>query len=147
MKNMVKTSFLFILLTIALECNAQERSEDWDRENVVKVKKTDSIYINAAKLAQENLPRFIELLNNREKNNYNFNIRASYTEDGHTEQLWFTVSKVVGNSFYATLNNVPRRIKIIKLGSNVIIQKENVKDWIISKDHKVLQGNFVKADL
>ncbi|MFP9098858.1 DUF2314 domain-containing protein [Flavobacterium sp. RHBU_24] len=108
--------------------------------------KNDSTHLSAQRLAQENMPAFIEMFN-KKKNRCKFNISAPYTENGHTETMWFTVKSVEGDAFNTELNNVPLHIKGIKLGDKIKIQKDSVKDWIVSKHHKVIAGNFANEDL
>lgn len=140
---MAKPILLLVFITFIIGCNPQKRSAEWDRDNVIKVKNSDTRYTEAAKLAQENMPAFIQLLNSKEKKRYKFSISGPYTEEGHTEQMWFKVVSIEGNMFIATLNNVPLRLKNIKLGDQVKISKDSVKDWIVSRKHKVVIGNYL----
>ncbi|WP_162927076.1 DUF2314 domain-containing protein [Flavobacterium psychrotrophum] len=144
---MIKLAIFLILLTFVIECNPQKRSVNWDRENVVTVNVNDSTYTNAEKLAQKNMSTFIDMLNNRKKNGYKFNVSARYTEDEKSETMWFTVLSIEGNTFNTKLNNVPFNLKTIKLGDKIKIPKESVRDWIVSKNHKVIAGNFANEDI
>jgi uncharacterized protein YegJ (DUF2314 family) len=146
-KTMSKISTLLIIMILLSACSSQNRSKKWDRENVKLVDKSDSSYINAVQSAQKHLPEFIILLKEREINNYKFNISANYTEEGHTEQLWFMADSFKDNIFYVKLNNVPLHFKKLKLNDKLEIHQDRVKDWLVSKNHKVIAGNFAKADL
>jgi len=144
---MWKICRLLMIMILLNACSSQHRTKKWDRENVKLIDKSSSSYNNAVELAQKNLPEFINLLKERETNNYKFNISANYTEDGHTEQLWFMVDTYKDSIFYVKLNNVPLHFKRLKLDDKLEIQQDKVKDWLVSKNHKVIAGNFAKADL
>ena len=144
---MSRISTLMIIMIFLNACGSQERTRKWDRENVKLVDKSSNSYKNAVKEAQLHLPEFIKLLKERETNNYTFNIRASYTEDGHTEQHWFKVEEYKDEIFFAILNNVPLHFKKLKLHDKLEIKKDQVKDWLVSQNHEVISGNFAKVDL
>ena len=145
-KTTMSIRLLLIIMIFLSACSSQQRSKNWDKENVKLVNKSDSSYISAIQSAQKHLPEFIILLKERETNNYKFNISADYTQEGHTEQLWFMVDSFVDNKFYVKLNNVPLHFKNLKLNDKLEIQQERVKDWLVSKNHKVIAGNFAKAN-
>ncbi|WP_309641640.1 DUF2314 domain-containing protein [Flavobacterium sp.] len=144
---MSKISTFLIIMILLSACSGQKRTKKWDKENVKLVNISDSSYSSAVQSAQEHLPEFITLLKERETNNYKFNISADYTEEGHTEQLWFMVDSFDNNIFYVKLNNVPLHFKNLKLNDKLEIHQDSVKDWLVSKNHKVIAGNFAKVDL
>lgn len=143
---MKKSLFFLIVGLLIISCNPQKRSAEWDRENVVTVKGGDSRYANAYKLAQENMPTLIEMFNNRKKNGCKFNVSAKYREGKYTETMWFTVLSIDENTFNTELNNVPFKLTTIKLGDKIKIQKDSIQDWVVSKNHKVVAGNFANED-
>lgn len=145
---MTKPILFLVLILSIIGCNTRkERSDEWDRENVVEVKKEDSRYSDAAKLAQKNMPLFIKMWNSRKKDDYYFNISARYSEEDSAETMWFTVLSIDQDSLNTELNNVPLKLKTIKSGDKIKIPKDSIKDWIVSKNHKVVAGNFANEDL
>ncbi len=137
--------FLAFVLSI-VSCNPQKRSAEWDRENVVTVKDGDSRYVDAYKLAQENMPTFVDMFDKRKKNGCKFNVSARYREGKRVETMWFTVLSIDKDTLNTELNNVPFNLKTIALGDKMKIPKDSVRDWVVSKHHKVVAGNFANED-
>ena len=84
---MRKTCVILITLIMFNGCNSKKSKENWDEKNTRNVAVEDTTYLNAISLAKQNIPVFIDSLENQRSNNYDFYIKSKYSDGKNTEHL------------------------------------------------------------
>jgi len=64
-----------------------------------------------------------------------------------TEWMWVTVKEWNDSKISGTINNEPLFRKDLKFGTRIEFSERAVMDWIIAKDDKILEGNFLEQVL
>jgi uncharacterized protein YegJ (DUF2314 family) len=131
------------MLTIIMGCNSNKKSDDWDKDNTREVEVGDTIYVNAIRKAKENLPVFLESFKQRKLNNYEFYIKSRYSEGKEAEHMWFIVDSLKKESLIGILDNVPLKLKNIKLNDKLEIGFNEIEDWVIYKADSIVAGNYI----
>lgn len=137
-----KITIFLILITIGCNSN-KENPNNWDIDNTREVQVNDSTYNNAIKKAKQNLPLFVELLKDRELNKYDFYIKSRHTDGKEAEHMWFAIDDLKNKSVIGILDNIPLKLKNIKLNDKVEIQFSEIEDWVIYKGDSIVAGNYI----
>ena len=124
-------------------CNSNKKTDDWDKENTREVEVNDTIYGNAIGKAKENLPAFLESLRQRQVNSYDFYIKSRYSDGKEAEHMWFIVDTLKKESLIGILDNVPLKLKNIKLNDKLEIKFSEIEDWVIYKGDSIVAGNYI----
>src|SRR5690606_21169352 len=134
--------FLLLSFTI-ISCKTTTKSENWDVKNTRNIDVTDSTYLAKNDEARKNLPSLLKSLDNKKSNNYDFYVKAQFSERENTEHLWFAVQNLNNANLTAILDNVPLNLKNLKLGDTIKLSKNKIEDWIIYKGDSILAGNYL----
>lgn len=141
-------SALIIYMSSCKNKSADNTSHDnWDKENLRGLNVEDTAYLNAIKQAQENIGLFTTFLLDKEHNGYDFYIKAKFAEAGYVEHLWLIVESLQEDTFIATLDNVPNKLKNVKYKDQLKIAKNEVEDWIVYEKDSLVLGNFISKTL
>lgn len=136
-----------ILLLGILSCNQKSaqivQPDTWDKQNIRNIDISDTAYLHAIRIAQENIDIFEKLLKDKKKNNLQFFIKSKFTQGKHVEHIWLLTDSIDNNLFSATLDNIPNNLTTVKFGDKVKVARHDVEDWIIYEGDSVLFGNFI----
>jgi uncharacterized protein YegJ (DUF2314 family) len=61
--------------------------------------------------------------------------------------MWLVVDSLQENSFIATLDNVPNKLKKVKYKDQLKIAKGEVEDWTIYEKDSLVLGDFISNAL
>jgi uncharacterized protein YegJ (DUF2314 family) len=131
-----------LLLSIALtSCSALKEMFSGEAGNVKSVSSEDAEMNAAIQQAQDTLPLFITALQSPKPTQTQFLIKAKfpYDHDG-IEHMWISDGSFDGTQFEGVLANEPIDVKEIHLGDHVAIQKEEVSDWMIIDNGRLMGG-------
>ena len=119
------------------------KQDNWDKQNIRDVEISDTTYLNAINVAQENIDLFVNLVKDKKNNNLQFYIKSKFTQGEQVEHMWLVTEGFDKNLFSATLNNVPKSLTTVKYKDKIKVAKQDVEDWIIYEGDSVLLGNFI----
>lgn len=99
--------------------------------------------MDAIRKAKKNFPAFLESFRQRKLNNYEFYIKSRYSDGKETEHMWFIVDSLKKESLIGILDNVPLKLKNIKLNDKLEMGFNEIEDWVIYKDDSIVAGNYI----
>jgi uncharacterized protein YegJ (DUF2314 family) len=125
-----------------------KKSKDWLKAKTIKIDVSGKTYKEAVELAKDMLYFFLELFENRDKNFFNYFIKTKFEYENAREHLWLTPIDYKDNVFTALVDNNPNHLPNIKYKDKLLINKDEVEDWIIScAGERGLIGDFINKSL
>lgn len=113
---------------------------------------TTDVYDNdhmqtAIRKAQETLPTFFASLKKSKCRGYRFSLKASFVEGETTEHMWLTDIKVKKGRIQGIVSSVPKYIVRPRFQQRVSITRDQITDWMVEQDGKVVEGGYTVAAL
>jgi len=71
-------------------------------------------------------------------------IKAKFEEAGKVEHIWLDDVRVTQDSFEGVIGNTPVDIDRLKLGETVRVRLEDISDWMIVDDGKLIGGRSIR---
>jgi uncharacterized protein YegJ (DUF2314 family) len=67
-------------------------------------------------------------------------LKGRFAEDGNVEHMWVDDIEITAEGYRGKLGNHPVDIQSIDVGSEVLVKRENVSDWMAIDDGKLVGG-------
>jgi len=84
--------------------------------------------------ARATLPEFRRLLATPEPGMANFALKVRFPVEGGSEHCWVGNLEPRGTGFIGKLDNHPKHLRELRLGSTVDVTEDAITDWAYSKD-------------
>jgi uncharacterized protein YegJ (DUF2314 family) len=109
---------------------------------IYQVPQNDPEMAAAILQAQKTLPEFIDHLKNPlpKQNFASLKARFPYDDLGNYEDIWIGNLAYDGEVFTGTIGNDPAFVTNLKFGDKVTIKPQDVSDWMIVQDGKLVGG-------
>ena len=128
-----------ILVTAALMLASPLSAQD---SSFITVPKIDEEMVLAKAKARETLPLFWAKFANPAPNENGFVLKVALPHgNGSTEHIWTRNVEMKDGKIFATINNVPRHVKNVRLGDRIEVKEEQISDWLYLRDGKIV-GNY-----
>ncbi|MEM7038017.1 MAG: DUF2314 domain-containing protein [Bacteroidota bacterium] len=115
-------------------------------ENVIYASDADGQMNWAMKKARLTLNYFKESLGSPRPDQLSFSLKARIIDGEVTEHIWLSdVSYDADDHFYGTVNNEPVDVRNVQLGSRVGLKYEDVSDWLIVENGRLIGGYTIRA--
>jgi uncharacterized protein YegJ (DUF2314 family) len=95
--------------------------------------------------ARNRLPEFVAALKSREGERFALKARFK-TWDGGSEQLWLDQVELAEDGFTGVAANRPRNVPGIRAGQRVLVEEEQVLDWMFRRGGRLV-GAFTPRAL
>ncbi len=96
--------------------------------------------------ARRTLDLFIAHLEHPNPQQTFFSIKVRFDlAEGKAEHIWLADVRYTGTQFSGTINNVPKSIKDITLGSRVTVSRDPVTDWMIVEGGRLVGGTTIRV--
>lgn len=95
----------------------------------------------AVDLARRHFPDFVIAFERRNVQQH-FSAKGRFRAASRFELLWVTVTAIENNVIFGVLDNNPAKLKSLHAGSKVKIERDDLYDWLIAVDHKIIAGGF-----
>ena len=118
------------------ESQAQQPSDP----GYAQVSDDDKQMDRAVENAQKSLGFFMAVLRAGQSGDTAFEIKKAFVDGDKVEQIWIRRVSYDGKKFHGQIDNKPRDVKNIDLGERVIVQPQEVTDWMFLKDGKLMGG-------
>ncbi len=145
---MRKTSLvLLVACLLSFACVSFESFLTGEVGNFIHVVSDDS-EMNAAILrARKTLPLFIEAFQDPQPDQTEFTIkvRFPYGDDENWEHLWVSDLTYNEQQFAGVVWNEPLRVQGLHLGDKVLVNTEDITDWMIIEDGRMIGGFTIYA--
>ncbi|GAB2842458.1 DUF2314 domain-containing protein [Ferruginibacter profundus] len=116
---------------------------NWDKENILNIDVSGKSYLEAIRVAQDNIDFFIKVFQAEDTSDFKFFIKARFEEDEYIEHLWLKPISINDNKIAAKVDNEPFNLTTIKYEDIIVVNTNDVEDWIIKTDKGEILGNFI----
>lgn len=127
----------------------EEPSEVRSRENepdVYNVPNEDERMNWAIEKAGLTLPYFQQSLQHPSETQQYFSIKARVEHQGKVEHIWLNDPTFDDDgNYYGTVGNEPIDVKNIKLGQKIGVDSQDVSDWMIIENGRLIGGYTIRA--
>lgn len=118
------------------------------KEQLKSLEGHDNAILEASAKARERLPALQDLFNEEQKmsEGYVILLKAPFEDDkGNNEWMWVEVTQWDSSTIKGILKNEPFYIKSLKAGAKVVVQEEDIFDYILYKPDGTKEGNETQA--
>ena len=139
----MKPASLLMLSMIALAACAKESPPVTEREGEPMVTgfNAEDEGMNAAmRRARNTLAEFEARLSKPPATQQHIGLKGRFEEDGNVEHMWVDDIEITAEGYRGKLGNHPVDIQSIDVGSEVLVKRENVSDWMAIDDGKLVGG-------
>ncbi|GHN01692.1 hypothetical protein WSM22_31810 [Cytophagales bacterium WSM2-2] len=117
-----------------------------DEPDVYDVRDSEDSMNFAMEKARLTLDYFKQSLSSPGPHQQYFSLKAKFEENGQAEHIWLTdVSYDESSNFFGHIGNVPINVTNVKEGQKVGVPFENVSDWMILENGKLIGGYTIRA--
>jgi uncharacterized protein YegJ (DUF2314 family) len=95
--------------------------------------------------ARSSVGQFIRALRAKRPGDTNFMVKKPFRQGDRTEHLWLTGLTFTGHRFHGRVDNRPRLIKGLKLGSYCSVEPGEITDWAYLHEGKLVGGYTMRA--
>lgn len=145
MKNLqIKTLLLFFSICI-LSCNSNRKIERKSEPTIYNVEEDDAEMNKAIEKAKQTLDSFDYAYKNYTRVFTFFGLKKKFEENGNVEHIWIgNIHKFESGKYIGVIDNLPEKIKSVKLGDTVEIDKNDVSDWMYIKNSELHGGYTIR---
>jgi uncharacterized protein YegJ (DUF2314 family) len=90
--------------------------------------------------ARDTLPEFEKRLSQPPPTQQHIGLKGRFEEDGEVEHMWINDIEVTADGYRGRLGNQPVHITSIDEGSEVLVTREKVSDWLAIDDGRLVGG-------
>ena len=142
MKNLQIKTLLLLFTFCVLSCNSNKKTERENEPTIFEVFDNDTEMNKTTEKAIQTLDSFDFALKNRTSEISFFGLKKKFKENGNVEHIWIGSVQIKGNRKYiGVIENLPDKIKSVKLGDTVEINRNEISDWMYIKN-SVLHGGY-----
>jgi uncharacterized protein YegJ (DUF2314 family) len=117
-----------------------------DGENVFDVQDNDAQMNWAMEKARLTLEYFKECLPHPKADQYGFSLKVKLQDKNGTEHIWMNDLSVDDDGLvYGIIDNDPVVVKNVSAGARIGIPIENVSDWLIVEDGRLIGGYTIRV--
>ena len=99
---------------------------------------------NAIKTAKGTLDKFQKALQNNEYDSGTTALKVKFSTPTGFEHIWLANITLDSGAYYGIIDNLPNKIKSIKMGDKIKIDQENITDWMFGKNGKLVGGFTIR---
>lgn len=111
---------------------------------IVEVDETDEEMNKAIELANQTLDKFDEALVSKNPNLTHFAIKTKFDTHKGVEHIWVNNIEIRDKKYVGTIDNLPQSIRNMRIGDEVIIEKNTISDWMFAENNKLRGGYTIK---
>lgn len=151
MKNLVTTLFAGVLVAGATcQVRADHPVPRADLQpgaepQVFTVEKHNGAMRKAVHQARKTLPVFIAALTHPGPGQSDFQVKKPFMQNGEVEHLWLSDVTFSGNRFHGYVDNMPRKIKGLKMGDRVSVNANEISDWAFIDNGRLVGGYTIRV--
>ena len=115
-------------------------------DNVFYVENADEAMNWAMEKARLTMGYFLSSLEAPASYQQSFSLKAKFIDGDEVEHIWLSeVSSDGDGLFYGTISNDPQHVTNVKMGSKVGVTEENVSDWMVIENGRLIGGYTIRA--
>ncbi|MBF6640971.1 DUF2314 domain-containing protein [Flavobacterium sp. J49] len=144
MKNLHTRILILIIAISVLSCNSKNKIERENEPTIYGVQSDDAEMNMAIETAKKTLDSFDYAVKNNSRVFTYFGLKKRFVENETAEHIWVDYVSVENGKYIGVVNNLPEKIKGIKVGDTVEINKNEVSDWMFVKGSKLHGGYTIR---
>jgi uncharacterized protein YegJ (DUF2314 family) len=112
---------------------------------VFNVAQNDHAMKQAVHQARRTVGVFIQGLVHPVAGQSDFEIKKPFIQGDEVEHLWLSKVTFSGNRFHGYVDNVPRKIKGLKMGDHVSVNPDEISDWAYIENGRLIGGYTIRV--
>ena len=136
MKNQQIRFFLIVIIFCLSSCN----KKDHTKPKVYTISPYDTEMNNAIETAKQTLDSFDYAFKNNSRIFTFFGLKKRFKENQIIEHVWIGNIQIKNEKYIGIIDNIPEKIKNVKLGDTLKIDKRDISDWMYIKNSKLYGG-------
>lgn len=110
---------------------------------IVGARADDPRLAEAAEQARRRWPEFQQAFFGRQ--GAHFAVKTAFTDGDNVEHMWISVETVEGAAVRGRLGNAPTMVTNVREGDVVIVNREQIEDWLFVRRGKMVGGFSVRV--
>ncbi len=145
MNGFARLSCAVMLAAGAVACGrGSEPANSWDDPAITSVPGDDREMNAIIAEARRTIGEFKSLLAAKAATQTYASIKVRFEEAGKVEHIWLDDVRATQDSFEGVIGNTPVDIHRLKLGETVKVRLEDVSDWMVVDDGKLIGGRSIR---
>jgi uncharacterized protein YegJ (DUF2314 family) len=144
----MKFTILLTLVCVSLAAAAEEASTQSPARDVKTpgppsyedVKDNDKAMDRAVAKARESLGFFLAALKAKKADSTDFEVKRCFVDGDKVEHIWLRAVTWDGKVFRGKVDNQPLEVTNVRLGQEVMLNPEDLTDWMFVKEGKLMGG-------
>lgn len=141
----MKLFFFALSLSTAISCHFSPKQtisyDSLSQDAITQVEHDDKEMNAAVEAAQKTLYQFQKVLQNPSAQQSDFGLKVRFDlPDGTGEHIWFREIHFIDNEFVVIVNNDNLVTTEVSYNDTVLINKDNISDWMYVEDGKLVGG-------
>ncbi|MBV8481709.1 MAG: DUF2314 domain-containing protein [Verrucomicrobia bacterium] len=95
--------------------------------------------------ARKTVRKFIDALQHPAPGETDFEVKKPLVQNGEVEHIWLSDVKFIGGRFQGKIDNIPVKVKGLKLGEMVSVNPDEISDWVFVDNGKLVGGYTIRA--
>jgi len=143
---MNKISFALILILCILSCDnsKMDRIKRAGQPDIYSTGDSDKKMNDAIETARRTLDQFDRALKNNDYDSGTTALKVKFPTSTGFEHIWIAKITLDSGTYQGILDNVPDKIKNIKMGDKITIHREDITDWMFGKNGKLVGGFTIR---
>lgn len=145
MKKLKIKTFLLLFSICILSCNSNKKIERQNEPTIYNVEENDVEMNKAIEKAKQTIDSFDYAFKNNSRVFTFFGLKKKFEENGNVEHIWIgNIQKIESGKYIGVIDNLPEKIKSVKLGDTVQIEKKEISDWMYIKKSELHGGYTIR---
>lgn len=145
MKKLKIKTFLLLFSICILSCNSNKKIERQNEPTIYNVEENDVEMNKAIEKAKQTIDSFDYAFKNNSRVFTFFGLKKKFEENGNIEHIWIgNIQKIESGKYIGVIDNLPEKIKSVKLGDTVQIEKKEISDWMYIKKSELHGGYTIR---
>jgi uncharacterized protein YegJ (DUF2314 family) len=116
---------------------AEPRVFDVDQHNLAMKR--------AVHQARRTVGVFIQALGRPAPGQSDFEVKKPFRQGDVVEHMWLSDITFKGNRFHGYIDNIPRKIKGVKMGDKVSVNPNEISDWAFVENGRLVGGYTIRV--
>jgi uncharacterized protein YegJ (DUF2314 family) len=124
---------------------AREAIHPGTEPQVFDIAPQDAAMKKAVQQARLTVGAFVKALKHPAVGQHDFEVKKPFIQGDVIEHLWLSGVTFSGNRFHGYVDNVPRKIKGVKMGDLVSVNPDEMSDWAFVQNGALMGGYTIRV--
>jgi uncharacterized protein YegJ (DUF2314 family) len=123
----------------------QELKQSGAEPEYFDVKKDHAAMHRAVLKARRTIGTFIAALQRPGPGQKDFEVKKPFVQGNEVEHIWLSDARFSGNRLHGRVDNVPKKIRGLKVGDFVSVNPDEISDWAFVDNGRLVGGYTIRA--